>query len=403
MTPRNRMRLALVSCGLAALMAAGCGGGSGTNELVIGEYGSLTGNDATFGQSTKNGIDMALADLVADHNGEIGGYKVRIVVEDDQGRPEEAATVVQKLINQDRVIALLGEVASSRSLAAAPIAQAAGVPMITPSSTNPKVTEVGDYIFRMCFIDPFQGLVMAKFARQNLGLTKVAVLKDVRNDYSVGLTEFFTKSFTELGGTIIAEQAYSAGDQDFRAQLTTLKNKDSEAIFIPGYYTEVGLIARQARELGYKGLLIGTDGWESEQLIEIGGKALNGAYFSSHFAVDNPDPALQDFLVKYRARFGGDPDAIGGLAYDAARVLFSHLQTMAADDPTTFAGFLPDKAGTPARKAATAKLRDLIAGTKNYPGVTGAITLDANRNASKPSVVIKIEDEQKKYNTKIDP
>jgi branched-chain amino acid transport system substrate-binding protein len=403
MTPRNRMRLAFVSCALAALLAGGCGGGSGSNELVIGEYGSLTGNDATFGQSTKNGVELALADLASEHDGMIGGLTVRVVVEDDQGRPEEAATVVQKLINQDRVIALLGEVASSRSLAAAPIAQAAGVPMITPSSTNPRVTEVGDYIFRMCFIDPFQGTVMAKFASQNLGLKNVAILKDVRNDYSVGLAEFFTKSFTELGGTIVTEQAYSAGDQDFRAQLTTLKGRNPEAIYIPGYYTEVGLIARQARELGYRGPLLGGDGWESEQLLAIGGEALNGAYYSNHFSVDNPDPSLQGFLEKYRARFGSEPDAIGGLAYDAARVLFTHLQGLAAEDPQTFAGLGSAKAGTEERKAATAKLRDMIAGTRDYPGVTGVITLDANRNASKSAVVIEIKDGKKQYNTTIEP
>ncbi len=403
MTPRLRMRFAFVSCGLAALLAFGCGGGSGTNELVIGEYGSLTGNEATFGQSTKNGVDLALADLTADQNGEIGGLKVRVVVEDDQGRPEEAATVVQKLINQDRVIALLGEVASSRSLAAAPIAQDAGIPMITPSSTNPRVTEVGDYIFRMCFIDPFQGTVMAKFAYQNLGLKRVAILKDVRNDYSVGLSEFFSKAFTELGGTIVTEQAYSAGDQDFRAQLTTLKGKNPQAIFIPGYYTEVGLIARQARELGYKGPLLGTDGWESEQLLQIGGDALNGSYYSNHFAVDNPDPSLQKFLEKYRTRFGSDPDAIGGLAYDAARVLFTHLEAMAKEQPNVFAGLSSAKAGTAARKEAEKNLRDRIAATRDYPGVTGTITLDENRNASKPAVVIAIRDGKKQYDTTINP
>jgi branched-chain amino acid transport system substrate-binding protein len=403
MTPRNRMRFALVSSSIAAVLAFGCGGGSAKQELVIGEYGSLTGNDATFGQSTKNGVELALADLVAQKGGKIGGLDVRVVVEDDQGRPEEAATVVQKLINQDQVMALIGEVASSRSLAAAPIAQAAGVPMITPSSTNPRVTEVGDYIFRMCFIDPFQGTVMAKFAAQNLGLKRVAILKDVRNDYSVGLADFFKQSFEKLGGTIIAEQAYSAGDQDFRAQLTTLKGKNPEAIFVPGYYTEAGLIARQARELGYNKPLLGGDGWESEQLTEIGGEALNGDYYSNHFAVDNPDPNLQSFLEKYRSKFGGDPDAIGGLAFDAANVLFTHLEAFAAEDPAGFAGLGSSKAGTPERKAATAKLRDRIAATRDYPGVTGTITLDADRNATKPAVVIEIKDGAKHYNTTINP
>ena len=271
MTSRTRLRIGFgVVLGLA-LLALGCAR-RGSDELVIGEYGSLTGNDADFGQSTKRGVELALDQLVAQKEGKIGGLKVRVVVEDDQGKPEEAATVVQKLVNQDRVLAVIGEVASGRSLAAAPICQDAGVPMISPSSTNPKVTQVGDYIFRMCFIDPFQGTVMAKFAAENLKLTHVAILKDIRNEYSVGLAQFFTDAFTQLGGTIVIEQAYSAGDQDFRAQLTAIKAKSPEAIFLPGYYTEAGLIARQARETGFKGPLLG-----GEAMLVIDDVATTGA------------------------------------------------------------------------------------------------------------------------------
>ena len=388
----------------AALHAAGCGGsGQGGDDLVVGVYGSLTGNDATFGESTKLGVELALAELQAAKQGKIGGLTVRSVVEDDQGRAEEAATVVQKLINQDRVAAVIGEVASSRSLAAAPICQAASVPMITPSSTNPKVTEVGTFISRMCFIDPFQGTVMAKFAAQNLGVKKVAILKDVKSDYSVGLSQFFTEAFTAAGGSITTEQAYSAGDQDFSAQLTAIKAKNPEAIFIPGYYTEVGLIARKARELGLTCPLLGGDGWESEQLIEIGGDALNGAYYSNHFAVDNPDPKLQEFLKNYRDKFGKDPDAIGGLAYDAANVLFGCLERLAAEDPAGFKALAASKAGTPERKAAQEKVAGMIAATSGYAGVTGIITLDANRNASKPAVVLEIKGGKKVFNTSINP
>jgi branched-chain amino acid transport system substrate-binding protein len=388
----------------AVLFAAGCGGsGKGGDDLVVGVYGSLTGNDATFGESTKLGVELALSELQASKQGKIGGLTLRSVVEDDQGRAEEAATVVQKLINQDQVAAVIGEVASSRSLAAAPICQAAGVPMITPSSTNPKVTEVGKFISRMCFIDPFQGTVMAKFAAQNLGVKKVALLKDVKSDYSVGLSQFFTEAFTAAGGSIVAEQAYSAGDQDFSAQLTAIKGKSPEAIFIPGYYTEVGLIARKARELGLTCPLLGGDGWESEQLIEIGGDALNGAYYSNHFAVDNPDPKLQDFLKHYREKFGKDPDAIGGLAYDAANVLFGCLEKLATDDPNGFKALAASKAGTPERKAAQEKIAAMIAATSGYAGVTGVITLDANRNASKPAVVLEIKGGKKVFNTSINP
>jgi len=393
--------LALVT----ALLAIGCSGGGSakTDEIVIGVFGSLTGSDATFGQSTKAGVEVALKELADHAQGKVGGLPVRVVSEDDQGKSEEAATVVQKLINQDQVVCVIGEVASSRSLAAGPICQAAGVPMISPSSTNPKVTQVGDYVFRMCFLDDFQGQTMARFALQNLGLKKVAILKDVKSDYSVGLAQYFTDAFTAGGGKIVAEQAYQAGEQDFSAYLTAIKAKKPDAIFIPGYYTEVGLIARKARELGITVPLLGGDGWESEKLLEIGGESLNGAYYSNHWALDKPDTLLQGFLAAYRAQFKSDPDAIGGLAYDAAKVLFASMNKLATDDPATFAGLRSSKAGTPERKAAEAKLRDLIAATKEFPGVTGVITLDANRNASKPAVVIEVKGGHKVYNTTINP
>ena len=403
MTSRTRLRIGFgVVLGLA-LVALGCGGGA-KDELVIGEYGSLTGNDADFGQSTKRGMELALDQLVAQKQGKIGGLPVRVVVEDDQGKPEEAATVVQKLVNQDRVLAVIGEVASGRSLAAAPICQEAGVPMISPSSTNPKVTEVGDYIFRMCFIDPFQGTVMAKFTAQNLGLKKVAILTDNKNAYSVGLTQFFKESFVALGGQVVTEQSYGSGDTDFRSQLTAIKAKSPQAIYLPGYYTEAGLIARQARELGIQVPILGGDGWESDQLIGIGGPALEGCYYSNHFAADNPDPRLQEFLKTYAAKYSGqEPNAIVGLAFDAGVVLFQCMDSLATRDPQAFKGLSSAHAGSAERKAACKQLRDLIAATRNFPGVTGNITLDANRNASKPAVVLEIKGGKKVYNTTINP
>jgi len=392
-------RIARVVAAMALIVVAGCAQ-TGEEKIVIGEYGSLTGTDATFGTSTRDGIQIAYDELVADQGGKIGGLAVApITPEDDQGRAEEAATAVQKIVNQDQAVAVLGEVASSRSLAAAPICQQAGVPMISPSSTNPEVTKKGDYIFRMCFLDDFQGWVMAKFTAENLKLKRVAILWDVKSDYSKGLKDYFTQSFTGMGGTIVGDQSYSAGDQDFRAQLTALKAKKPEAIFVPGYYTEAGLIARQAREIGYKAPLLGGDGWESSQLIQIGGDAMNGCYYSNHWSLDAPDSNLKRFLGKYRAKFNHDPDAIGGLAYDAANVLFAAMTKLAAEDPQTFAGLSSKNAGKDLRKAATQKLRDLIAATKDYPGVTGKITVDANRNASKPAVVIEIKDGKKVLNT----
>src|SRR5439155_1772039 len=240
--PRVLPLFALALLPLATLQ--GCAKREG--EIKVGEYGSLTGSTATFGISSKNGIALFVENLNA--SGGIGGKKVHVLVEDDQSRPEEAATAVNKLIAQDGVVAVLGEVASSRSLAAAPICQNAGVPMISPSSTNPKVTEIGDHIFRVCYIDPFQGMVIAKFARNTLHYSKGAVFRDNKNDYSVGLANYFSEAFKGMGGSIVADESYSEGDQDFKAQLTSLKGKKPEFIFVPGYYTEVGLIARQARE-----------------------------------------------------------------------------------------------------------------------------------------------------------
>src|SRR6266498_1667702 len=266
MKSRHALRAGLAGIAALALLTLGCGGYR-NEELVIGEYGSLTGEDATFGLSTKAGVEVALDELLAKKEGKIGGLKVRVVVEDDQGKPEEAATAVKKVINQDGVIAVIGEVASSRSLAGGPICQEAGVPMISPSSTNPEVTKKGEFVFRMCFLDDFQGWVMAKFVTENLKLKKVAVLKDVKNDYSVGLASYFTEAFKSMGGSVILETSYSAGDADFRAALTSIKAKSPQAVVVPGYYTEAGLIARQARELGLKVPLIGGDGWESEKLI----------------------------------------------------------------------------------------------------------------------------------------
>ena len=394
---------AIVTFALTMLVASCAQKPSATPELVVGVYGSLTGTDADFGQSTKKGVELALEELTARQQGLIGGLKVRTVVEDDQGRPEEAATVVQKLITQDNVCAVIGEVASSRSLAAAPKCQEAGVPMITPSSTNPKVTQVGDFIFRMCFLDSFQGAAMAKFTALDLKLQRVAILKDVKNEYSVGLSQYFTEAFNQLGGQVLVEQAYSAGDQDFRAQLTAIKAKKPQAIILPGYYTEAGLIARQARELGITVPIIGGDGWESDQLIGIGGEAMEGCFYTNHFAADRPDSTLQGFISRFKSKHGAEPNAICGLAYDAANVLFRSMEQLHAQDPDAFAALGSNKAGTPERKEADRKLRDLIASTTGHVGVTGTITLDENRDASKPAFVIEIKGGKKVYNTMIAP
>lgn len=375
--------------------------------VILGEFGSLTGGTATFGKSGQKGMEMALEEV--NQAGGIQGKPVRIIVEDDQSKPEEAATAVKKLVSQDKVLVVLGEVASSRSLAGAPICQQAEVPMVTPASTNPKVTQVGDFIFRVCFIDPFQGEVMAKFARNTLKTSKAAILKDIKNDYSVGLAQFFTETFKSLGGTVIAEESYSEGDIEFRAQLTALKAKKPDVVFIPGYYTEVGLIARQARYLGITVPLIGGDGWDSPRLIEIGGQALENTYYSNHYTPDDPRPEVQKFLADFKAKYNEVPDAMAPLGYDAARIAFDAIKRSGILDERNIkdaysqnpkAKSLMDAINTPGNRE---RIRDALAQTKDFPGVTGLITIDENRNAKKAAVVLKIEDGKLKYVETISP
>jgi branched-chain amino acid transport system substrate-binding protein len=373
------------------------------NEIRVGEYGSLTGDKATFGVSTERGIAMALEEANAE--GGVGGVPIRVITEDDQGKPEEAATAVNKLVVQDQVIAVLGEVASSNSLAGAPICQEHKIPMITPASTNPSVTAVGDYIFRICFIDPFQGTVMARFARQTLKLNKVGILRDVRSDYSVGLAQYFTAEFTRLGGTIPGDESYQQGDVDFKAPLTALINRSPDGLFVPGYYTDVGLITRQVRELGYTGPMFGGDGWDSPKLAEIGGSAVEGSYFSNHYSTDDPSPVVQNFINKYKQKHGGAPDAMAALGYDAARLLLQCLRTIQKDDPQLFSALLASGGGSAggARAQAELKLRDLLAQTRDFPGLTGTITLDQNRNASKSAVVLQVKGGQYHFVERIAP
>jgi branched-chain amino acid transport system substrate-binding protein len=352
-----------------------------SGPILVGYYGDLSGRTSSFGQSTKNGVEMAADEI--NKAGGINGRQIQIIVEDDQGEPNKAATVVTKLINQDQVHAVLGEVASSNSLAAAPKAQEAKVPMISPSSTNPAVTQVGDYIFRVCFIDPFQGEVMAKFAANNLKAKRAAILYDFNSDYSRGLYQFFKRSFTGFGGQIVSEQSYTQGDRDFSGQLTAIRSATPDVIYVPGYYGEVGVIANQTKQLGIKAPLLGGDGWDAPQLWQLGGAALNGDYISNHYSVDDPSPAIQKFVADYKARFNILPDALAALGYDSMKVLADAIKRAGGTE--------------------SAKLRDAIAQTKNFPGVTGSITLDADRNAVKPAVVLKLQDQKFVYDTTIYP
>ncbi len=356
-------------------------GGVSTGPILVGYYGDLSGRTSSFGQSTKNGVEMAADEI--NKAGGIDGRMIQIITEDDQGEPNKAATVVTKLINQDKVQALLGEVASSNSLAAAPKAQEAKVPMISPSSTNPAVTQVGDYIFRVCFIDPFQGEVMAKFSANNLKAKRAAILYDFNSDYSRGLYQFFKKSFTSQGGQIVSEQSYTQGDRDFSGQLTAIRSSNPDVIYVPGYYGEVGVISNQTKQLGIKAPLLGGDGWDAPQLWQLGGASLNGNYISNHYSVDDPSPAIRKFVADYKGRFNILPDALAALGYDSMKVLGDAIK----------------RAGT----TENTKLRDAIAQTQKFPGVTGLISIDRDRNAVKPAVVLKLQDSKFVYETTISP
>lgn len=375
---RMRRITALIVASAAVLAAIyGCkrqetGEGGKPSELKIGEYSSLTGTTATFGISTHRGVQLAID--AANAAGGVQGIPLRLITEDDASKPDVARTVVTKLITQDKVLAVIGEVASTRSLAAAPVCQQYRVPMITPSSTNPEVTRKGDYIFRVCFTDDFQAAVVAHFAADQ-GFKKAAVFKDIKNDYSVAFAENFSREFEKRGGKVVAEQVFQEGDTDFKAQLTALKASGPDCVLIPGYYSEVGTIARQAREVGLTVPLLGGDGWDSPRLIPGAGGpggALEGCFFSNHyFSTELKEQQTLDFIAEFRKKYGTNPDALAALGYDAARLLVAALKKCS--------------------KFTTAELRDAIAATKDFPGVTGRITLDESRNARKAALILQVK------------
>jgi branched-chain amino acid transport system substrate-binding protein len=338
-----------------------------TEPIKIGQYGAFSGKEAAFGISARKGVMLAFEETNA--AGGVLGRPVQLISEDNQSKAGESATIAKKFTSRDKVVAVLGGNPSTNSLEAAPVLQHAKIPMIAISSTNPRVTEIGNYIFRVCFIDPFQGSVLAKFATDTLHAKRAGILTSVNNAYSVGISKVFREKFTATGGVIAAEQRHSEGDKDFRAQLTALKNANVDVIFHSGNYTEGALICIQARQLGFKGPIFGGDAWEAPQLIELGGAAVEGTYYSTHASPDSTAPEMQNFIKKYRARWNDEtPDSIAALGYDAALLLFDSLR----------------RAGT----TESAPLRDAIAQTEDFPGATGRITIDAQRNANKSAVIL---------------
>ena len=350
--------------------------------IKIGYFGDLSGPTFNFGQSAINGVLMAADEI--NQAGGIGGRRIDVVIEDDKGSPEEAARLTTKLIDNDKVVAIIAGGTSGNSRAAAPKAQSSHTPFISPSGTDPAITQAGDYIFRACFVDTFQGEVMASFAVNTLKAQKAAIIFDFNSPYGRGLTSYFRTSFVKLGGKIVSEQSYAQGDADFKGQLSTIRSAEPDVIYIPGYYGDVALIAKQARMIGLTQPLLGGDGWDAPELWQLGGDALNGAYISTHYSVDDPSPAIKTFVDLYRQRYGNLlPDAHAALAYDAARILFDAIARAGSTDGE--------------------KVRDALAQTRNFAGVTGLISMDADRNAVKPAVVLKLQDVKFIYQETIQP
>lgn len=375
--------VAALALGLGAL----AGMGHEPEPILIGHYASMTGKEATFGQSTDNGIRLAIDEINA--KGGLNGRPLKVITYDDKGESREAGNAVQRLVTSDKVVAVLGEVASTLSLAGGQVCQQYGVPMISPSSTNPRVTIGRDMVFRVCFIDPFQGYVGAKFAKDSLKATKAAVLFDQTQAYSKGLRDEFEKHFKKMGGEIVADQPYNGGDNDFSAQLSNVRSSGAEIIYVPGYYTEVANIALQARKLGIKAPLLGGDGWDSEQLTKIGGEAIEGCYYSNHYAPDQASDVVKEFVKKYGEKFKDAqgqpqiPDGLAALGYDAAYVLFDamkHAKSLEGQD-----------------------LRAAIAATKDFKGVTGSISMDKNRDAKKAAVMVEIKGGKPVWRATIEP
>ncbi len=382
----RRLFAIILVCALVAGVA-GCKTATPEEQVVnLGGIFPMSGASATFGSSSKNGMVMAIEEFNAAGGATIDDVKTTVngIVEDDTASPEVGASAAQKLLNQDKVIGIVGAVMSKVSLAVAPICQAAGVPQISPTSTNAMVTKVGDYIFRACFIDPFQGTVMAKYVYETLGFKTAAVLYDNGNDYNKGLAENFKLSFEGLGGKIVSYEAFTDEEKtvDYKAQLTKIKAANPAFLYLPNYYGSAALQLKQAREMGFNAPAGGGDGWDSTKLVEIGGEAVEGGVFSNHFSKDDKTPAVQQFVTKYTTKYGEAPDALAALAYEATGLFLDAF-----------------------KKAGSIKGSDIRDAMKNttFVGISGAYKFDENRNPIKSAVVIKIAGGQQTYLTTVNP
>ena len=361
------------------LLAAACPKRD-ADEIRVGAYLSLSGPDATFGSDTREGIALAVDEAVA--AGGIRGRRIRLLYEDDKSSAQEATQKVQQLIDRDGVVALLGEAASSRSLAGGLIANTRRVPMITPSSTAVEVTKDREWVFRTCFTDDQQGEAAARYVRGPLAKSKAAILYAAQDTYSSGLARAFRESFVRLGGAVAIDKGYPKGETNFRTYLAEVRAARPEIVFVPNYYSEMVLIARHARELGIAGtMFFGGDGWDSTVLLEGAAQELEGALFTNHYAPDVPWPSAKKFLAAFRAKYAHDPAGGSAQGYDAASLLFDAMRR--------------------ARDLTAAAIRAAIAETKEFPGATGTTTMGPERNPKKPIVVVQIRDRAFRYASEI--
>jgi len=382
----------LISAALGVVMLggliAGCGGKTESDVIKIGANLEMTGNNATFGQSAANGANLAIKEVNA--KGGVLGKKLTLVVADNKSEAAEASNAMQKLVTKDKVVAAIAPIASSSVIAAAQVNMDNKVLAISPTASNPKVTvdpatgKVREYLFRACFIDPFQGAVMANFAKNSLKAQTAALYIDNSSDYAKGLAQYFKETFTKAGGKIVAEEAYLAKDTDFKATLTKIKAQNPDVIFVPGYYQEVGMIIKQGRELGITVPFLGGDGWDSAKLPEIAGpQNLNNCFITNHYSPDDDSPAVKTFVANYEKEYGQRPDTFAALAYDATMMIIDAIKRAGSADPV--------------------KIKDELAKTKDFAAVSGTITLNETHDAVKSAVIVEYKDGKQVFREKVNP
>ncbi|ABO50753.1 amino acid/amide ABC transporter substrate-binding protein, HAAT family [Desulforamulus reducens MI-1] len=389
-----RLAALLVALVMLAGLVSGCGGGgeekkaADANEIVIGGNLELSGPVATFGTAMKNGAEMYFEEVNA--AGGVLGKKIKFNVMDNKSDATEAANVATRLITQDKVVAVMGAATSGNTMGFMQVATDNKVPIITPSGTalevtvDPNTKKVRDYVFRTCFIDPFQGIVMANFATNDLKAKTAVLYVDNQSPYAKGLAQFFKDSFIKQGGKIVGEEAFMPEDQDFKATLTKIKGLNPDVIYVPAYYEPVGKIVKQGREIGITVPFLGGDGWDSPKLPEIaGGAALNNTYFSNHYSSQKDDPEIKGFVEKYQAKFGQVPDTFAALGYDTAVLLVDAIKR--------------------SEDASPEKIKEALANAKDVQAITGKLSFDENHNPIKGAVILEMKDGKQVYKTYVQP